>query len=84
MKEIRHQVVMIEARTEAFLVPLQEAKKPATIVVIAKEPLPVVSAVQDVITRSIRPVLPARGARHRLAPASAFEVVSARSWAFYT
>src|SRR5271157_5888195 len=80
MKVIRHQAVMIQAQSEAFLVPRQEAKKLAAIVVIAKDLLPVVAAVHGVVTRFIRPLLLARGAWHRQAPVSAFQVVSARSW----
>jgi hypothetical protein len=64
---ISHQEVNIQAYTDAFLVPLQEAEKMAAIVVIAKDPLPIVSAVQDLITCFFRPLLPARGAWHRLA-----------------
>src|SRR5271157_5827286 len=80
MKVIRHQAVMIQAQTEAFLGPRQEAKKLAAIVVIAKDPLPVAAAVHDVVTRFLRPLLLARGAWHRQAPVSAFEVVSPGSW----
>ena len=42
----------------------------AAIVVIAKDPLPVVAAVHDVVTRFLRPLLVARGAWHRQASVS--------------
>ena len=57
---IHHQAVMIQAQTVAFLIPHQEANKLAAIVVIAKDPLPVVAAVHDVVTRFICPLLLAR------------------------
>ena len=57
MKVIRHQTVMIQSQAEAFPVARQQAKKMAAIVVIAKDPLPVVAAVHDVVTRFLRPLL---------------------------
>ena len=68
---------MIQSQAEAFPVARQQAKKMAAIVVITKDPLPVVAAVHDVVTRFLRPLLLARGAWHRRAPVSAFEVAIA-------
>jgi hypothetical protein len=62
MKVIGHQAVMIEADAEAFLVARQQTEKTTAIVVIDKDPFPVVASVHDVVTGFVRPLLIAPGA----------------------
>jgi hypothetical protein len=72
MKVIRHQAVMIEAQAEAIAVASQQAKKMASIVVIAEALLAVVTAIQNVVTRLIGPLLLPWCARHWQDPPERF------------
>ena len=72
MKVIGHQAVMIEPQAKALLVTREQKEKMVAIIVIAEDLLAVVSAVHDVVTRFIGPLLPTRAARHCNSPSLRF------------
>ena len=83
MKVIGHQAVMIEPQAKALLVTRQQKEKMAAIIVIAEDLLAVVSAVHDVVTRLIGPLLPTRAARLQF-PFGAFRSALFRPATYFT
>ena len=84
MKVIGHRAVMIEPQTKTGRVTRQQKEQMAAIIVIAEDRLAVVSAVHDVVTRFIGPLLPTRVAQRNNSPSLRFAAHCCQPATYFT